>query len=188
MKTICWDCDDVLNHLMEEWLTDYKISTGIIIDYSNIIENPPYNILDISKKDYLNSLDKFRQTKFDALMPNICIYDWFKKNGYKYNHIVLTSTPLHCAYISVEWIIYHFGEWIRSFNFIPSYRKGDKENNYFKTKQEFILNNYVDIFIDDNPKNHEGLEELDIKCFMPKQPWNEGQEIVNILDELEMYI
>lgn len=185
MKTIAWDCDDVLNDLMKDWSMYWRLSRGVILDYSEIVENPPHNVLGVSKEDYLFSLDKFRMTRYHKLLPNLQVLDWFKEKGHLYHHIVLTSVPIHCAEISAKWVLHNFGEWIRSFNFIPSYREQCSNIPiYHKSKNEWLRKNKenVDIFIEDNTKNWRDSVDLGIESYLVKQPWNEGVDIKEILE------
>ena len=72
MITICWDVDDVLNNLMEAWFCFFKLDSNkdINIDYNDIIKNPPDELLGITKKEYLDSLDYFRVNYYSLLPPN----------------------------------------------------------------------------------------------------------------------
>lgn len=190
MKTIIWDIDDVLNDLMHQWFNNYKFSHNLCIvdNYEEIIDNPPYELFNISKDNYLHSLDIFRKQNFKLLKPKKEILDWFEQYGSITENIVLTATPISCVSYSAEWLFRYFGEWIISFHFIPSYRNNSYETIYYKNKGELIksLNKKDIIFIEDNEKNIREAKKLnpDIKTFCVKQPWNTGRKVKDILEEL----
>jgi hypothetical protein len=189
MKTIIWDIDDVLNNLMEEWY--YWSGSHDTCNYFELTDNPPYKSLNISRGLYLDSLDTFRFECFSELKPTPQILKWFEENGHEFNHVALTSTPLATAHISAQWVMRHFGQWIRNFAFIPSERKGVTIPSYHKSKADWI--NYFgkgDIFIDDNQNN---TDEVFDKCvnttvILYKQPWNDGVEIDKVLEILNKEI
>lgn len=190
MITICWDVDDVLNNLMQEWFTYYKyinLDKYDNICFNNLIENSPNDILSITKKEYLESLDYFRMNYYKDLKPNEIIYEWFKEKGHLSRHMVLTATPLSCCNISAEWVMRYYGKWIRSFNFIPSPRENDSSVIYYKSKMEYLKRTNVDIFVDDNEETINEVNKyiLQIKTFCPKMPWNNGiLSDVELLNEL----
>lgn len=187
MKTICWDIDDVLNNLMEEWLLSYNLNWGKLIKYEDLKKNPPHEILNVPKEKYLKSLDAFRFFHYLELKPNQKVLEWFYQYGENYNHIALTSTPLNSAHLSAHWLTYHFGKWIRQFVFIPSKREGEYCYPYFDTKGEWLdWFNKVDYSIDDNTENIVQAKKYNLKlnCFCVKQPWNNGDSIVDILKYL----
>ena len=146
-----------------------------------------HKILKISRKEYLNSLDKFREEKYLSLQPRQEILEWFKQYGNKFYHIVLTSVSRKCAEKSVFWIIKYFGDWIQSVNFVYSEREDDNSIKYFNNKSEWIeWFGKVDYFIDDNEKSLKEAKILNpsLITFCPKQLWNSGEDIEDILDKL----
>lgn len=192
MKTIVWDVDDVLNELMKNWFElawlPYHPYCGI--SYGDISENPPHNILKISKKEYLDSLDQFRQSDFATNMePVPSLKMWFDNHGKYFHHIALTATPLKTASKSAEWVIRHFGTWIRSFNFVPSKREQEQLPIFHPTKEYFLRWwGKADIVIDDNPVNLAEAETLGIQTVCMPQPWNHSrftpEEALEILTSL----
>lgn len=188
MLTICWDLDDVLNNLMESWLQNYNYLNKTHFQYKEIIKNPPYEILGISENFYKNILDIYRKEYYDLLSPNKIILEWFKQNGHRAYFSVLTATPTSCASISLEWLMRNFGNWIRQYAFIPSTREQIKDNIYDKTKADWLVRNKADLFIDDSIKNCKEANEKGIATFCVKQPWNNGNDIQWILNQVEKYI
>lgn len=173
MKTIIWDIDDVLNDLMLEWFVFYIKSHPIKIDYSHLSKNPPNELLGITLDYYHKSLDEFRQQYFIDLKPVEQIYQWFEKYGSKFKHVAVSSVPFTCSHLSAQWLINNFGRWVRTFHFIPSYRKNIIIPKYDNTKGDFIKSlNKVDLFIDDNEKNIEEVKNLGIKTITFPRPWN----------------
>jgi FMN phosphatase YigB (HAD superfamily) len=187
MKTIVWDVDDVLNDLMKEWFLNEWLSSdpGCILKYEELTENPPCRLLNISFDSYLESLDKFRIEKGGDLNPLPEIIEWFNKHGHKFNHAVLTATPLFYSPFSAKWVLTHFGKWIRSYNFIPSPRKNDNIKNYQQNKAGFLkMFDQVDLFIDDNNKNIEEVNKIGIKTLLVPKPWNNSKLTINEILEM----
>ena len=93
--------------------------------------------------------------------------------GANYRHIALTAVPLRLAHISADWVYRHFGNWIRSFNIVPSPRKTDPDFNYDMSKKEFLQwLSQGDILVDDNLVNIEGARTLGLKVVIFPRPWN----------------
>ncbi len=171
--TIAWDVDDVLNCLTREWFAEYKEKHKLSLRFADLASNPPHNILNISKKEYLDSLDSFRERCFMDLSPDRELLAWFEKNGDNFRHIALTATPFKFASLSASWTMRYFGKWIRSFNYVPSPRPDDSYPAYDNNKGAFLnwLGN-VDIFIDDNEANIKSAENFGIRNILFPAPWN----------------
>jgi len=175
LLTIAWDIDDVLNHFTEQWLRECKKQNSVSesASYESLTVNPPHELLNISLDEYLLSLDSFREDFMSDLQPVTETLGWFEEHGHKFRHIALTAVPYKFAPKSASWVITYFGKWIRSFNYVPSYRSFDDIPSYDSDKKSFLswLNN-VDILIEDNEHNIQGAQELGIKTCMFPQPWN----------------
>ncbi len=187
MKTICWDVDDTLNYSTRDWWFYFKSEKNFKNDYRDLKKNPPHKILKISEKEYLKSLDYFRHSNYRFLAPNWDVEDWFEENGNNYEHTILTSTPLDYTSITFNWVFKYFGKWIRSFNFIPSYRERNKHIfMYNNSKGDWLEDNRknIDIYVDDNKQNCKDAKALGIETYCVKQPWNNGIDIKEILKEL----
>ncbi len=171
--TVAWDVDDVLNSLTKEWFTEYKKRHKPGLTFADLVSNPPHNILNISKEEYLASLDSFRSRHFMDLSPKKELLSWFEGHGHKFRHIALTATPFRFASVSADWVMGHFGKWIRSFNFVPSPRAGSSYPSYDDNKGAFLnwLGN-VDIFIDDNEANIMSTKAFGIRNILFPAPWN----------------
>ena len=106
-----WDVDDVLNDLMRLWLEDQWLPDHpeCTLCYQDIIENPLHKILDIEKRECLESLDTYRLQSFAHMSPNDEVLYWFKQYGHLFRHITLTATPLRTAHLSAAWVMKHFG-------------------------------------------------------------------------------
>jgi hypothetical protein len=188
MKTIVWDVDDVLNDLTKEWFEKEWLvkHPDCSLNYFQLKSNPPNDILNISQKEYHQSLDNFRLTSGSTLKPVNEIYLWFKNYGHNYQHIVLTSTPLFYAPNSSDWIFRHFGEWIRSYNILPSSREYPSVNKSNLSKASYLkLFNVIDLFIDDNEKNISEVSQSGIDVMLMPRPWNKSQtSIKEFIDKL----
>lgn len=179
MKTIIWDVDDVLNDLIYSWFKEYRrvYDPNSNLSYHDLIQNPPHEILGITLNEYKLSLDNYRNSeKGRNLKPNEQIINWLRKDGAKFRHIALTARPKQTIPFLAEWIFHHFGDWIRTLSFIPSYREDEKLPVYDKTKTDFIIwLGKADYFIDDSEENIKAAEEIGITSFLFPQPWNDGK-------------
>ncbi|MEI1376526.1 hypothetical protein PQG02_19210 [Nostoc sp. UHCC 0926] len=189
MLTIVWDVDDVLNNLMlmwweQSWLLYHPTCT---IKYTEFNKNPPHLILGIEKEEYLNSLDDYRLSGgISQLKPEPEVLEWFKKWGSYFRHIALTATPIKTAPLMADWVIRHFGKWIRCFAFVPSYRVGNLIPEYDQDKESFLAWwKQGQIMIDDNPNHIQAAQKLGMKTFLMPQPWNNSRMTrTEILDSL----
>ncbi len=188
MKTIAWDIDDVLNDLMRLWFKNKWIieHPKVRLEYAQITENPPHRLLGVSKEEYLTSLDEFRLSmQYRKMQPNPLVKNWFLENGKFFRHIAITAVPVHAAYVSAEWLLRHFGVWIRTFHFIPSLRKGLIVPGYDKGKNDFLRwFGKASIFIDDNEANIRGCRNLGIRCILFPRPWNRSR--LTVAETLKM--
>jgi hypothetical protein len=175
MKTIIWDVDDVLNDLTKAWLDEWSLKTrGTPIAFDLLTENPPHRVLGISRRDYLDSLDDFRLSGYASrLSPTPEVFNWFCSNGDKCHHVALTAAPLCAGHVSAEWVMRHFGRWIRSFNVVPSKRPGDNSCQFHADKFEFLRWwGKADMLVDDNEENVADARALGIRATLVPRPWN----------------
>jgi len=188
MKTIVWDVDDVLNDLMRDWLQQSWRPTHPECErtYEQIVENPPHRILGVTLKEYQESLDHFRAKGFAQMAPVSELLAWFRQYGGTFRHIALTSVPLHGAGVSANWVLQHFGQWIRSFNIVPSPREGDPSFKYDQNKADFLQWwGKADMVVDDNPTTITAVRELGIPAVLAPRPWNSShQTLSEMLDIL----
>ena len=188
MLTIVWDVDDVLNELTKYWFekTWIKLNPGCKITYKDLIENPPHKILGVSLDEYLNSLDSFRLSQeAEKLEPVLEVISWFKEYGHYFRHIALTSAPIISVHSSAMWVLRHFGCWIRSFNFVPSGRKGLRIPIYDENKANFLSwFGKADILIDDNASIIASAMRLNIKTILFPRPWNDNNKTIHETLEL----
>jgi len=175
MKTIIWDVDDVLNNLMEEWFENHWLVShpGCKLNYNDLVANPPHEILGTTLNEYRKSLDEFRGRHGFQFKPVPEVYEWFQTNGSNYRHIALTAVPLALAHISAAWVYQYFGNWIRSFNVVPSPRETDPSFHYDLSKKDFLYRfDKESILIDDNLKNIRDAMSLGLKTITFPRPWN----------------
>ena len=177
MITIAWDVDDVLNDLMRLWFEKEWLRTHpeCQLRYADINENPPHNILGVSREEYLESLDNFRANSscYKKMVPVLALKEWFIHHGHKFRHIALSAVPYAAAGESAKWVLTHFGEWIRTYHFIPSYRVTCKIPVYDKSKGEYLKwLQRADYLVDDNDVNIKGAESVGLKGVLFPRPWN----------------
>lgn len=192
MKTIVWDVDDVLNNLMQTWFEHWWVPHHLDcpIGYDQISENPPHELLGVSKSEYLASLDEFRLSQIAKEMTPVPeILTWFRQYGNRFRHIALTATPLRAAPASAEWVIHHFGQWIRSFHLVPSLREADQIPVYDQSKEGFLRWwGKGDILVDDSPLNVGVAQALGIQAVLIPRPWNRSgftmAEVLEIMSRL----
>ncbi len=190
MKIIAWDVDDVLNDLMllwfeQKWLVE---NPGCKIQYGDITENPPTGHLNTSLEAYLKSLDEFRLSlMYQQMAPVKEVMNWFVKNGSGFRHIALTAVPRVAASASAQWVLKHFGSWIRTFHFVPSKREVEDIPEYDTDKGDFLKwIRKVDVLVDDSVSNIEAAEGTGVKTIMMPRPWNNSKmSVVEAMKELE---
>lgn len=173
-----WDVDDVLNDLMGEWLRSkwLPMHPKCPVDYQGISVNPPHELLGVDKREYLDSLDAFRNNSFRALKPIPEMLEWFRLHGRKAEHIVVTSVPVLAAHHSAEWVFTHFGEWVRSFNIVPSPREGSRDHGA-TSKSDFIrIFSKVDVVVEDNLETIRSMREMDLSTVTIPRPWNDSRQ------------
>jgi FMN phosphatase YigB (HAD superfamily) len=187
--TLIWDIDDVLNRLTWEWLEHCwrPSNPECKTTYAELTSNPPHEILSIPLHTYLESLDSFRASTIGkSLSPAPETLAWFQQHGDRYRHIALTARPLASAPDAAEWVLRHYGRWIRGFGFVPSSRSGENLPDYGKTKAEWLQwISTGDALIDDSPTNLEGAHKIGIHTVLIPQPWNEStKSLSNVLLEI----
>ncbi len=187
MKTIVWDLDDVLNTLMKDWCEDPDYGQKYQASFEQLTQNPPHEILGITKEQYLSSLDSFRLTKAAKKPPHPEVLSWFQEKGHLFEHRILTARPIHTSAQASDWVFTFFGQWVRGFFFVPSTREDDPSFSYEKNKKDMLKKmKHVDYFIDDTPSNIKQAEELSIKSFTFPAPWNSQKaSITEILDQIK---
>lgn len=182
MKTIVWDVDDVLNDFMFMWFECFWKPKKIdcYTNYSGLNKNPPNDILGITLKEYLDSIDLFRSSDiYREMKPIEEVMRWLKRYGSRCRHLALTAVPLKVAQYSSYWVLKNYGKWIRSFNFVPSKREGEDIKYYDKGKADFLrwLGN-ADILIDDNEDNIKIAEKIGIKGILFPRLWNTSKKTI----------
>jgi phosphoglycolate phosphatase-like HAD superfamily hydrolase len=191
MLTIVWDIDDVLNDLMRSWFTQAWLPThsGCLLAYSEITENPPVNVLGISRSEYLESLDVFRVSELaQRMQPNPHVLDWLQSYGSEYRHVALTARPLQSAPHAAEWLFRHFGAYMRTFGIVPT-RLAASEPSYDRDKAEFLRwLGKADVLVDDSEENIIAAEKLGVCGVLYPQAWNgcrqTVQEVLQSITEL----
>lgn len=188
MLTLVWDVDDILNDLMYQWF-----SFGWMLEhpdcgvtYEGLVCNPPHAVLGVERAAYLESMDRFRQTERACnMVPNPEVLAWFREHGHRFRHLALTARPLETAPDVADWVMRHFGAWIRCFGVVPS-RPDSHVPVYDQTKGEFLVwLGCGDVLIDDSTENLRQASALGLRIFQPAQPWNDSQlTITAVLDQL----
>jgi len=188
MKTIVWDVDDVLNDLTRVWFEHWlSMHPQCLVQYEALSENPPHALLGISLDSYLASLDTFRLSAAgQQLPPNPEVIAWFREYGHRFRHIALTAVPLLSASHQAQWVIHHYGNWIRSFNFVPSKRQNYPALEYDCTKADYLRWwGRADILVEDNAANAKAAYQLGIEVLLMPRPWNQSSLTVSgLLDSL----
>jgi hypothetical protein len=180
---LVWDVDDVLNSLTRSWFeAAWKPHhANCLVEYKQLTENPPHILLGISQEVYLASLDEFRLCgAYGMLVPEPGVMSWFQEHGHKFRNMALTATPRRAASVSSEWVMRHFGDWIRTFCFVPSVRPGVALPVYDGSKAEFLAwLGQGDVLVDDSPRNVEAAESMGLRAVLVPQPWNTSKETLS---------
>ena len=176
--TLVWDIDDVLNRLMLDWLEfEWRPRhSNCAISYADLSSNPPLVAIGASLSQYQQSLDSFHaSSRGRNLEPVPEVIRWFEKYGARYRHIALTARPLDSTPHAAEWVLRHYGRWIRAFGFVPSSRSYEQLPLYDTNKTEWLR--WVgagDVLIDDSPSNLADASAAGLQTFTVPQPWNDG--------------
>ena len=183
MKTIVWDVDDVLNDLMRLWLEDYqqKHSLKKKLFLKDITENPPLRMIKTSLNEYHRSIDAFRLSGiYGSMEPLRDVVNWFKDHGNRARHIALSSVPLKAAHLSAKWVFENFGQWIRTYHFVPSKRYNEKIPCYDGGKTDYLkwMNRSDIIVVDDNEPSIKGALDLGLKGIIFPRPWNKAEKSI----------
>jgi hypothetical protein len=177
MLTIVWDVDDVLNDLMYQWFTHSWVVAhpDCGVHYTQLNANPPLEILGITREEYLASLDEFRKTERALNMhPNLEVLEWLRSHGREFRHVALTARPLETAPDVANWVMRHFGDWIRCFGVVPT-RVGENVPTYDRNKAEFLSwLGCGDVLVDDSIENTLAARSLGLKTLLFPQPWNDS--------------
>ena len=189
MRTIIWDVDDVLNDLTRSWLQQawlpaHAASTAT---YEALRENPPHDLLGVSREQYQASLDAFRLSAAGrTLAPDPAVLAWFQRRGADFHHVALTATPRVSAEHVAGWVLRHFGDWIRTFGFVPSARAGETIPAYARRKAEYLRwLGRGDVLVDDNPQTVAEVTALGVAGILVPRPWNQGH--TPLIDALEAW-
>jgi hypothetical protein len=183
MRTIVWDVDDVLNAFTREWLGREWLprNPACKLGFDDLRRNPPHELLGISLDEYLQSIDRFRESPAGrALPPSPDVRAWFENYGARFRHVALTARPLASAPAAAEWVLENFGRWVRAFGFIPSPRADPNIPQYDSTKASWLAwMRAGDIFVDDSPINIAIVARLGLATVEVPQPWNAGLGSLN---------
>ena len=172
---VVWDVDDVLNELMREWFEDWwrPRNPACTRGYGDISANPPHGVLGISEAAYLASLDEFREARFAALKPHPEVLTWFTEHGHRAHHVALSAPPEAFAHASASWVIRTFGQWIRTYAFVPARRgRADVADPNVAKRDYLKWLGHGDVFLDDRADNVEGVRALGLKGIVLPQPWS----------------
>jgi hypothetical protein len=172
---VIWDVDDVLNELMREWLDQWwrPRHPDCVQCYADIAANPPHTVLGISEAAYLSSLDEFRTERFATLAPRPEVLEWFSEHGHHGHHVALSAPPEAFAHLSAAWVIKHFGQWIRTFAFVPARRGRPDVAEAVVAKGDYLeWLGHGDVFLDDREANVDGARALGMRGIVVPQPWN----------------
>lgn len=172
---VIWDVDDVLNELMREWFEEWwrPRHPECVYRYADIAANPPHTVLGIPEATYLSSLDAFREERFAKLTPRPEVLEWFSEHGHRAQHVALSAPPESFAHLSAAWVIKHFGQWIRTFAFVPA-RRGRADVAEARIAKGDYLEwlGHGDVFLDDREANVDGARALGMRGIVVPQPWN----------------
>ena len=168
---VAWDVDDVLNNFTSDWLmwSDTRLPR-----FEGRFGDPGKWLAQggISRHEYLRSIDQFRAEMYSQLEPNKETLDWFCSDSSKATHIALTKTPLLFSPIVSNWVMLHFGTWMRGVLVTPSPRASDPPGTSYPTKGAVLsLFHAPVVLVDDSWENLENLP-LAVRPIIFPRPWN----------------
>ncbi|MBR2372854.1 MAG: hypothetical protein IKA87_01335 [Lentisphaeria bacterium] len=169
---LLWDIDDVLNCLIPLCIstTAQKLKPGIKME--DLQNNPPLQELGCSLDEYRQILDECRDQYLYSEPPRKEVMDFFQEWGGCFRSMTLSSSPMHMAPRSAEWVLRHFGSWIQGTVFVPSPRKKITVGSHlFASKAEAVVE-LDGILIDDMPINVESVKKAGGRAFYFPAPWN----------------
>jgi len=185
-RTVVWDVDDVLCPLMQSWLEQqWRPTHPGAPAYADLTRNPPHELLGVELSKYHASLDAFRTERYAGLPPFPAVLAFFAARGERYRHVALTATPRRTAPLVASWVLDHFGDWIRTFAFVPSHRPAQPVPIFDVDKGAWLETlGRVDLFLDDQPSNVAAARARGIESWLVAQPWNQGVPIEELLERL----
>jgi hypothetical protein len=175
-RRIVWDLDDTLAPSMEAWLVYARASipNASFPQFSELVENPPHQLLKISLSQYRNSLDLFRISQSALSLPVYPeIFTWFSQRGHLFEHHVLTARPRHTAAVAAQWVFEKLGKWIRHFHFVPAFREDDPLPVSGALKSDVLQSiGGAHYFLDDSEENLLAATPFVNQTLLAPQPWN----------------
>ena len=174
---LIWDIDDVLNELTALCIgtTAQKLKPGI--KWEELHTNPPLQELECSLDEYRRILDECRDQYLYSRPPCREVLEFFQEWGHLFRSVTLSSSPMHMAPRSAEWVLRHFGSWIQGTIFVPSPRKHvSVATALFASKAEAVLA-LGGILIDDMPINVERVRAAGGEALYFPAPWNENKDM-----------
>jgi len=164
-----WDIDDVLADFREGFSAWVRQEKGIPVDPSS---REYFFIEQLAKSGYssLGLYDEFIKDRGVASLPRNPAADVLKRlreDGY-WIHLV-TARPkenLICRYDT-----YH---WLRDMNIEYDAIDFTAEKLAYVSRTQYCLDEKIVACVDDGPNHIRSYLAHDIKCFMPKKPYNES--------------
>lgn len=187
VATIAWDVDDVLAPTLQTWLArSWTPRHPGAPQFEQLTANPPHALLGVSRETYHASLDAFRRDHYLDMEPAPEVVDFFRAHGHRFRHVALTATPRAHAPTVARWVLRHFGDWIRGFGFVPSWRPGDERlPTPHRDKGAWLrAHGGASVLLDDSPDNVASAEAAGVEGWLVGQPWNDGPPLANWLERL----
>jgi phosphoglycolate phosphatase-like HAD superfamily hydrolase len=188
-KLIVWDLDDVLNEFTRDWLrlawkAEHPECRAV---YDDLHVNPPLQELGITLLQYLASIDRFRLSIEGATMtPNWPVLEWFKGNGDRFRHTILTARHGWSASVAIAWVKVNFGKWIEAIHSVGVARSENFVTEIARRKAKWLRHSGASIFVDDSQANMEAAADAGIRALLFPQPWNCRASFAqqDVLDEI----
>jgi hypothetical protein len=91
--------------------------------------------------------------------------------------MALSAAPMSIAPESANWVLSHFGKWIQSTLYVPSFRADYKvESVMFSGKEEAVML-LGGILVDDSPENVKKVLNTGGRALLFPAPWNENRNM-----------
>ncbi len=175
--TLIWDLDDVLNDQTRLWLErSWCVAhPDKAVTYDELTENPPHRILGVTREEYLASMDEFRASSAGVRLrvPDE-VTAWFRSNGRRARHVVVTACPQRFAADRARWVYENLGPWMCGVHVVPSPRPGDTVQLQDRTKSDWLrwFGRSDAVLIDDAPEYISAARNLSMRAIVVPHPWN----------------
>ena len=177
LPLILWDVDDVLNDLTRVCVEKILSRNYPGLVYENLRHNPPLPELECDRETFVAMLDECRERYFAELVPQSEVLGFFREHGGSFRSMALSAAPMSIAPESAKWVLTHFGKWIQSTLYVPSFRANYLVESAMFSGKEEAAKLLGGILIDDSPENVKKVLNTGGRALLFPAPWNENRNM-----------